>query len=330
MRSKTIMMILMAVVFGTAAIFAGQKWLDRQSSRLQAMQPVARPAATQKVVVAAVPLRFGSEIGREHLREIEWPQGALPRGAFGSVAEILDGATRRVALAAMEENEPILKAKITGPGQRASLASVIQEGMKAVTVRVNDVAGVAGFVLPGERVDMLLTRSVDREEAYADVILQNVKVLAIDQSADERADKPSIVKAVTLEVTTAQAQKLTLAASVGTLSLALRAAGIVEMEATQRIAVGDLSRPTGTPVVPLPDASFASMGEAGRSVSVGVTRGLKRQEYSVPTMGHEAGHETKAAPRPERRAIAQPQSAPDPVLAPRAEIRTDVKADATP
>lgn len=279
------MMIVMALVFGAAAIFAGQKWLDRQSSRLAAMQPVARPVATQKIVVAAVPFPFGTELSREHLRELDWPEGALPKGAFGSIAEILDGQTRRVALAGVEENEPLLKAKVTGPGQRASLAAVIQEGMKAVTVRVNDVAGVAGFVLPGERVDILLTRTVDREESFADVLLQNVKVLAIDQSADERSDKPSIVKAVTLEVNTGQAQRLTLAASVGTLSLALRAAGVAEIESTKRIGVEDLSRPPAAEIVPLASADFASMKDAGRSVAVGVTRAMKRQEYSVPALG---------------------------------------------
>lgn len=297
MRSRTIMMIVMAVIFGTAAVFAGQRWLDRQSNRLREMQVVAKPVLTQKVVVAAIPFQFGTELSREHLREIDWPQGAIPKGAFASLDAILDGKTRRVALAGIEENEPILRTKITGPGQRASLAAIIQDGKKAVTVRVNDVAGVAGFVLPGERVDVLLTRSVDREEAYADVLLQNVKVLAIDQSADERADKPSLVKAVTLEVDTGQAQKLNLAATVGTLSLALRAAGVSQTEPTQRVAVGDLVRNSAAPPKAVSEAAFVAMKPADmqRTVAVGVTRALKRQEYSVPV---------QAAPDP---AIATPQ-----------------------
>jgi pilus assembly protein CpaB len=302
-------MIVMALVFGTAAVFAGQRWLDRQSSRLRDMQVVAKPVSTQKVVVAAIPFGFGTEITREHLREIDWPQGAIPRGAFASAEEILDGRTRRVALSGIEENEPILKTKLTGPGQRASLAAVIQDGMKAVTVRVNDVAGVAGFVLPGERVDILLTRSLEREDAYADVLLQNVKVLAIDQSADERSDKPSIVKAVTLEVNTGQAQKLTLAGTVGTLSLALRAAGAAEVEPTQRIAINDLARPTAAPVVP-PNAAFVSMKtpDAQRTVAVGVTRALKRQEYSVPVQpaGLETASPAKRPELPKTATIASP------------------------
>jgi pilus assembly protein CpaB len=308
-RSKTIMMIVMALVFGAAAVFAGQRWLDRQSSRLRDMQVVAKPVSTQKVVVAAIPFAFGTEITREHLREIDWPQGAVPRGAFGSMDEILDGKTRRVALSGIEENEPILKTKLTGPGQRASLAAIIQDGMKAVTVRVNDVAGVAGFVLPGERVDILLTRSLEREDAYADVLLQNVKVLAIDQSADDRSDKPSIVKAVTLEVNTGQAQKLTLAGTVGTLSLALRAAGAAEVEPTRRVAIDDLARPAAAPAA-LPNAAFVSMKapDTQRTIAVGVTRALKRQEYSVPAQpaGLEAASGAKRPDLPKTATIASP------------------------
>ena len=121
-----------------------------------------------------------------------------------------DVAGRRVVLTAIEANEPMLSSKITGPGQRATLSAVIADGMRAVTIRVNDVDGVAGFVLPGDRVDVALTRQADKNNTN-DVVLQNIKVLAIDQTADERTDKPSIARAVTLEVDSTDAQKLALA-----------------------------------------------------------------------------------------------------------------------
>src|SRR5215218_5030007 len=247
-------MILLAVVFGAMAIFAGQRYLDRQSSRFREVQLVPKAAPMETIVVAALPLKFGVEVTRQHLREIAWPEGSVPKGAFAKIDELLDGKTRRVALAALEENEPVLKAKVTGPGQRGSLAAVIQQGMKAVTVRVNDINGVAGFVLPGER---------------ADVLLQNVKVLAVDQLADESSDKPALVKAVTVEVTTADAQKLTLAGSVGTLALALRSAGVAERENARRIGVEDLSRPPEA--VQLPAVLASAPAEVGpRSRMVGV------------------------------------------------------------
>jgi pilus assembly protein CpaB len=282
-RSKTLIMIGIAVVFGLAGVLIAQKWLDRQSSRLREAQTAPKPAAA-KVVVVAAPLRFGTELSPQHLREVAWPEGAVPKGAFGSIKEMLDGP-KRVALMAMEEGEPVLKTKITGPGQRASLAAVIDPGMKALTVRVNDVNGVAGFVLPGERVDILLTRHADKEESFADVLLQNVKVLAADQSADERSEKPSVVKAVTLEVSTAQAQKLTLASTVGSLSLALRAAGMTEVEATQRVSLADLAQ-ADAKAPPAPVVAEAPVAATRSTTTVSVARAMRRQEYSVPVQPH--------------------------------------------
>ncbi len=293
MRSKTLIMIGLAIVFGLAGVLVAQKWLDRQSSRLRQAQVVPAPVKTATIVVVAAPLRFGTELSPQHLREVPWPEGAIPKGAFASVKDILDG-TKRAALMAMEENEPVLKSKITGPGQRASLAALIDPGMKALTVRVNDVNGVAGFVLPGERVDILLTRSLDNEESWADVLLQNVKVLAADQSADERSEKPSVVKAVTLEVSTAQAQKLTLAATIGSLSLALRAAGTTDIEATRRVNLADLMLAEAE--APAPVAEMPAPVAAAKPVTtVSVARAMKRQEYSVPVQPGEAATETPAA-----------------------------------
>jgi pilus assembly protein CpaB len=120
-------------------------------------------------------------------------------------------------------------------GERATLSAVVDDGMRALSVRINDVLGVAGFVLPGDRVDILLTR-----KSFTDILLQNVKVLAIDQIADERVEKPSLAKTATLEVNTIDAQKLTLAQTVGSLSLALRAAGSVEAAAPRRITLSEL------------------------------------------------------------------------------------------
>ena len=157
------------------------------------------------------------------LREVPWPHEAVPAGSFSKIAELT--ASRRVVLTAIEANEPILASKITGSGQRATLSAMLGDGMKAVTIRVNDVEGVAGFVLPGDHVDVVLTRQQDKAVAASDVVLQNVRVLAVDQIADERAEKPSVAKAVTLEVEVTAAQKLALAATIGTFSLALRKAG---------------------------------------------------------------------------------------------------------
>lgn len=273
MRVSTIVMIAFAVVFGLLAVFVAQSWLDNQTElRMKSLAALKKPISTRTIVVASKPLRFGNELTAQHLREIAWPDDALPNGSFAKIAELLS-AGRRVVLSPVEVNEPVLASKITGAGQRATLSSVLRDGLKAFTVRVNDVDGVAGFVLPGDRVDVALTRQVDKTAATTDVVLQNARVLAIDQIADERTDKPAVAKAVTLEVNVVGAQKLSLAASVGSLSLMLRKAGETGAEYTRRISLNDLETAT-TPV--------AQERKGAETTTVSVTRSSIRQEYNVP------------------------------------------------
>ena len=177
------------------------------------------------IVVAAKPLRYGMELSDTDLKEVPWQVNAIPEGTFRTKAELLQGKDKRSVLSSIEANEPILEWKITGPGQRASLSALIQEGMTAVTVKVNEILGVAGFVLPGDRVNVLLTRSDKERGQYTDVLMQNVRVLAVNQLADDKTEKPMVAKAVTLEVSMEDAQKLVLAANVGNISLTLRQAG---------------------------------------------------------------------------------------------------------
>jgi pilus assembly protein CpaB len=264
-------MTAFAVLFGLLAVFIAQSWLNNQAEmRMKNLEAQNKPTTTRTIVVAAKPLRFGTELTAPLLREIPWSQDAVPTGAFTSVSQLLAGG-KRVVLSAIEQNEPVLALKVTGAGQRATLSSLVGDGMKAVTIRVNDVEGVGGFVLPGDRVDVVMTRQIDKTEASTEVVLQNARVLAIDQSADERSDKPTVAKAVTLEVATAAAQRLWLASSVGSLSLLLRKAGETTAESTRRVTLSDLN---GT-----------LDGKDTDTRKIVVTRGTTKQEYSVPIEG---------------------------------------------
>lgn len=269
-------MVVLAGVFGLAAVFVAQMWLSRQDAlRSKAMKVETKSASSRKVVVAKSPLRFGNALQAGMLSEVDWPENAVPPGAFASINEML-APGKRIVLAPIEPNEPVLATKLTGPGQRATLSAVIHPGMKAVTVRVNDVEGVAGFILPGDRVDVMLTRRNDGDNGggkggTTDVVLQNAPVLAIDQLADERSDKPVIAKAVTLEVDTVSAQKLTLSAQLGVLSLALRKAGEASVAESRRISAGDIGR-------------GAAPVEGKKSFStITITRASERKDYSVPS-----------------------------------------------
>src|SRR5262249_50037847 len=191
-------------------------WLNRQNQ--QAPVVVSTPVVpTSTIVVAATDLGFGVPLQRETLREIPWPENSVPAGAYAKISDLVNDG-RRVVLTPISPNEPILKWKISGPGARASLSAVVTEGMRAVAVRVNDVVGVGGFVLPGDRIDLLYTRTAaaDKEQtASTDILIQNVRVLAIDQDADQKKDQPVVVKVVTLEVNALDAQKIALAQTTG-------------------------------------------------------------------------------------------------------------------
>jgi pilus assembly protein CpaB len=269
-------MIGFAVVFGLLAVFIAQVWLNNQADmRAKSMQANNKPVATQTIVVAKRPLRFGTELSAAMLEETPWPQHALPAGAFHKISDILS-AGRRVVLTAIEANEPVLAVKITGAGERATLSALVHKGMKAVTIRVNDVEGVGGFVLPGDRVDVVLTRQVDKGSATTEVVLQDARVLAVDQIADDRAAKAAVAKSVTLEVTTVQAQKVWLAASVGNLSLLLRKAGETAQVNTRKITLKDLE-------------NGGSIGSnKGTTTTVVVTRPSSKQDYTVPVEGSDA------------------------------------------
>jgi pilus assembly protein CpaB len=210
------LMLACAVVLGLLSVLLARNWLEHQ----------VRPSHTADmvtVVVAKRAINYGDEIQREYLMEVPWPAAVQPQDSFAKIGDLLDGKQKRLALHAIQSNEPVLKSKVSGFGQRATLSTLIDDGRRAVTIRVNDVIGVAGFVLPGDRVDVLLTRQIENNKDFqTDVILQKVKVLGIDQEASDSKEKPTVARAVTLEVTPEESQKLALASQVGSLTLALR------------------------------------------------------------------------------------------------------------
>jgi pilus assembly protein CpaB len=281
MRMNNVATLVLAVVMGGVAAFLARQWLENHSRASTAAKP------TGAIVVAKAPLAFGTDLSTDNVVEMPWAAASLPDGAFASVQDLLkDG--RRVVLAALERNEPVLSSKVTAPGQRGSLSSLLQEGNRAVTVRVDDVRGVAGFILPGDFVDVVLIRAEEgsRRENYSEILLQQVKVLAVDQLASERQEQPTVAKAVTLEVTPEQAQKVLLATNIGKLSLILRQPGEKNVPLNRRITEGDLGagpvKPAAAPVV-APRAAAPAPPPSPRlgTTTVAVVRGTKREEYSV-------------------------------------------------
>ena len=212
-----------------------------------ATQAAAQPPAIvlTKVVLAKQDLAYGTKLKPEYLVEVDWPANAAPEGSFHAVSEILgDGTEERLVLRAVSKDEPLLQAKVSGFGGKATIATKLTDGKRASSIRINDVNGVAGFVLPGDRVDILLTREIggEQKDLVTDIILQGIVILDIDQLTDEQREKPQVARTATVEVTPEEAQKLALAMQVGTLSLALRNVGSAEVAKTQRVRVSDLAR----------------------------------------------------------------------------------------
>ena len=273
MTSRTTLFMLMALIFGAAAVFLARQWLLTQHAT-----PGATAAANvATVVVAAKDLAFGMHLTADDLKEVNWPADSQPQGAFSSKDKLL--ASSPVVIRRLAANEPVLPSKLSGPTARTSLSAQIGESLRAVSVRVNDVVGVAGFILPGDRVDVMVTREIDKDHRITDIVLQNVKVIGIDQNADEDASGTHVVKSVTLEASTEQAQQLTLGASVGELSLALRNYLDVNSVPVRTVTVADLRY--GGEVTPgaKPLPRRTSNRVAGASILV--TRGTDSSVYRI-------------------------------------------------
>lgn len=220
MQKLAIAMLAVACLLGGASVYFVRGMI--QQNREIVVQEVSPSMELSTIVVANKTLSFGDQLTKDLVRVIEWPTKSMPSGAFTSIDDLLTDGERRVVLKDIEANEPVYASRVSGFGGRASLSALIGEKMRASTIRVNDVSGIAGFVLPGDRVDVHLTHDINKEELVTDLLIENVRVLAVDQLANDEADSPTVAKAVTLEVSGEQSQKLSLAANVGSLGLSLR------------------------------------------------------------------------------------------------------------
>ena len=215
-RRRILMVFVLAIAAGGALALGTYNYV--QSST--AVQAAAIP--TRPVVVAAADIQIGAELRREDLRVIDWPANAAPQGAFSTMDEVVG----RGLILPVIENEPVMPMKLAPKEAGAGLPPAIPAGLRAVSVRVNEVIGVAGYVLPGTHVDVLATLSPtkDQTDVTSKVVLTNVQVLAagtkIEQSAD--GSKPMPVSVVTLLVDPTEAERLTLASTEGKIQLALR------------------------------------------------------------------------------------------------------------
>jgi pilus assembly protein CpaB len=212
-NKRALLMLGLAVLLGLGAVLLASRWLLNQS-----------PVASGRIVVAAVDASPGQRLAPDMVKLAEWPVESVPPGALRELRK-LDG---RVLRHAVQRGEPLSEGKLAPVGASGGLSALIAEGKRAITVRVNDVVGVAGFALPGNFVDVLVYTQLEgndrhaQQHAISKIVLERILVLAVAQEVGRDDTKPRVVNAVTLEVTPMQAEQLDLARSVGTLSLVLR------------------------------------------------------------------------------------------------------------
>jgi pilus assembly protein CpaB len=241
-RYRTLIVMTVSVLTAAAATFGVYR-------AIQTM-PIHRVEVdTEPVVVAAATIPVGTRLTKDHLKLVAWPIRTAVPGAFHSTQELID----RGVIATISENEPITARKVAIAGVGAGLPPVIPAGLRAMSVRVNEVIGVAGFVLPGTRVDVLVTVREDgsdsiRQNPMARTVVSNVEVLTAGTRYDQeqaKDGKPQPSTVVTLAVLPADGERIALAAAEGQISLALRNPLDVEPTATSGIKLAALMRGTG-------------------------------------------------------------------------------------
>lgn len=272
MRLSPKVILLLAILCGGMAAYLARGWL-------RAKPPAPVQLAQVPVVVAAQEIPMGQELGPEQLRLAPWPRELVPAGAFSEIQK-LQGRVTRVPLF---PGEVVLEGKLAPPGSQAGLAGLLPDNKRAVTIRVDEASGVAGFVSPGNRVDVLV--SLDRNEYKTDpltkIVLQNLKVLGTGQEMQpaKPGEKPKVVPTVTLEVTPEEGEKLALAAKEGHLSLALRSWQAPATVATPGARLSGLLQDRGVATAP---AAGQATAPGEKLVRIAIIRQNQVEVAQVP------------------------------------------------
>ena len=225
MQLRALIMLAVALVMGGIAVYLVNSLITTRDNEVGAE---LKPVGLRPVVVAVRNLDVGTRLDKVMLRPVDWPEVSIPEGHFSEVKNVI-GEEPPIVLKEIRKGEPVLQYKLSPHGARGGLTPKIPVDKRAITIAVNEVKGVAGFVLPGDRVDIMLTTNADRadKKPVTRTLLQNIEVLGVDQISSDEKGEPQVVNAVTLLVTPQEGKKLTLAQTVGALNLMLRNDGEV-------------------------------------------------------------------------------------------------------
>jgi len=274
LRKGTLIFLVLALVLAAAAAWGAHQWILHQGKVAAATKVVMTP-----VVVASHDIAAGRPLSAADLKVARWPMLGAPIGHYSQIKEL----TGRVLKTAASRGEPLMAGKLAAKGLAGGLASVVPDGYRAMTVKVDEVIGVGGFVQPGDHVDVLVTVNLGpwREDPVTRTVLQGVKVLTVGEKVREEKDrgpKQSKTKVVTLQLTPEQGETLALAATEGKVILGLRNQGDKKELATAGVRLTSLLPP---PPAPEPPAAAASTEEEDERPTVQVIKGTQLIQQSM-------------------------------------------------
>jgi len=310
MRTGTVISLGASAVLGVGALIVARVWLPQPNAHGQQQGKAAAESATVPVVVASASIPYGGKVDPSHLIVERLPASAVPPGAFSDPNQMIkqQGGVP-IALIPIAAREPVLPGKLSGGGARSIVSAGITEGMRAYTIPVSDTSGVGGHILPGDRVDVIVTRQPpvpktirdacgDCKFERADVVLQNVKVLGMDLNVDPTSTQSAVAHTATLEVSVLDAQRLSVAGQIGTMSLALRRVGQAEVTPVRTVDVSDVrsnaprtagrSYPSDLQLMSAGDHARAPSGSGQiniRTRSVTIVHGDTSTQVEVPRYG---------------------------------------------
>ncbi len=248
MNARLLIVLVVALGAAGAAVFSAQQWLVSQRAAVATVNPTIQMALPEvEVLVAKDNLPTGLLVQSEHLRWQAWPDADLSHQYIVKEDGELDAFVGTVVRSGIAAGEPVTDGRVVRPGERGFLAAVLSPGKRAVTIAVNATSGISGFIFPGDRVDLILSHSIDQldEEGVvrlaSETFLTDIRVLAIDQTTNDQEGEPAVAKTVTLEVTPKQAEKVTLIPDLGRLSLSLRS---LQVETSETAADNVVAPPT--------------------------------------------------------------------------------------
>ena len=283
MQKRAIVLLILALIMGGIAVILVNTMLKRG-----AVQRDVKAMNTQPVIVAAVDLKTGTRLDALSLKTVDLPVDSLPEGVFNNTGTLL-GSAAPIVLKEIRKNEIILPYKLSPQGARAGLPPRIPEDQRAITISVNEISGVAGFVLPGDYVDVVYSTSLNRpdKQPVTHTLLQNLLVLGVDQFSSEDEDKPHVVNAVTLLVNPNEGKMLVLAQQTGSLSLLLRNEFDASIVQDRQVSLKDL-------ISELPATSTkATVYKRERRPMVEVIRGLDVKTQTVKEPDSQSDDEQK-------------------------------------